>query len=112
MTIATLDNLPRMTRLHRQHRGCRGKGCAVAPHILPRRHVAEIPRIPVLMFEDDALIQRAIDAKRESTLQKAADAIEPSNVDRPDDWTEVANLKHEMATRIRALANPSAEREV
>lgn len=45
-------------------------------------------------------------AKRREALEEAAKAVQPSNWDRPDDWTEYAKTKAACAAAIRALSNP------
>jgi hypothetical protein len=42
-------------------------------------------------------------AARNDVLEEAAKAVEPSNMDRPDDWTEYTHIKAECAAATRAM---------
>jgi hypothetical protein len=44
-----------MSSLHRQDSSGGGERGAIPPRLFPCRHVPEIPRVPVLMFDNDAL---------------------------------------------------------
>ena len=54
-------------------------------------------------YSADQMRQAQADAAR-AALEAAAKVCEPSNADRPDDWTEYARTRAECAGYIRALA--------
>lgn len=54
-------------------------------------------------YTADQMRRAQADAAR-AALEAAAKVCEPSNADRPDDWTEYARTRAECAGYIRALA--------
>ena len=76
-----------------------------APWMPPLPHHPEprIMRWAWTELEEAAIRKAQADAAR-AALEQAAKVVEPSNADRPDDWTEYARTRAECADAIRALA--------